>query len=102
MFHTVVMVDWSGGNDRGAAPKSDAIWACIAGQDPIYFRNRQLVEVWLHDLFDTERSAGRRVLAGFDFPFGYPAGFAKAVTGRPIPLRFGTGLRSISRTARRK
>ena len=86
MFHTVVMVDWSGGHDRGAAPKADAIWACIAGQDPIYFRNRQLVEVWLHDLFDTERSAGRRVLAGFDFPFGYPAGFAQAVTGRPDPF----------------
>ena len=28
-FDTVVMVDWSGGNDRGAAPKQDAIWAAV-------------------------------------------------------------------------
>ena len=82
IFDTFVMVDWAGGNDRGAAPKADAIWACEAGQDPVYFRSRQLVEVWLHDLFTAEQSAGRRVLAGFDFPFGYPAGFANAVTDK--------------------
>lgn len=23
------MVDWSGGNDRGARPKQDAIWSCV-------------------------------------------------------------------------
>tara|TARA_R110002051_G_scaffold1008_12_gene5067 strand:+ start:18931 stop:20982 length:2052 start_codon:yes stop_codon:yes gene_type:complete len=86
MFDTVVMVDWSGGHDRGSSPKADAIWAGVAGQNPIYFRNRQLVEVWLHDFFETERSAGRRVLAGFDFPFGYPAGFAEAVTGSDDPF----------------
>jgi molybdopterin-guanine dinucleotide biosynthesis adapter protein len=28
-------------------------------------------------------SAGRRVLAGFDFPLGYPAGFAQRLTGQP-------------------
>lgn len=32
-------------------------------------------------LFDSEASAGRRVLAGFDFPFGYPEGFAARLTG---------------------
>ncbi|MEN8895678.1 MAG: gephyrin-like molybdotransferase Glp [Yoonia sp.] len=85
-YDTFVMVDWSGGNDRGATPTKDAIWACIAGQDPIYFRNRQLVETWLADLFGSELAAGRRVLAGFDFPFGYPAGFAKTVTGSDDPL----------------
>ena len=30
--------------------------------------------------------AGRRVLAGFDFAFGYPAGFAERLTGRADPL----------------
>ncbi len=85
-FDTFVMVDWSGGNDRGPTPVKDAIWACVAGQDPIYFRNRQLVEVWLADLLETEISAGRRVLAGFDFPFGYPAGFGKAVAGPDDPF----------------
>lgn len=85
-YDTFVMVDWSGGNDRGPTPTKDAIWACIAGQKPMYFRNRQLVENWLYDLFTTEIAAGRRVLAGFDFPFAYPTGFAKSVTGTTDPF----------------
>lgn len=89
-FDTVVMVDWSGGNDRGASPKKDAIWAGVArggaAEAPVYLRNRQVAEVWLADLFEAERVAGRRVLAGFDFPFGYPAGVAAHVTGRADPF----------------
>ena len=37
---------------------------------------------WLADHLADERAAGRRVLAGFDFPFGYPRGFAAALTGQ--------------------
>lgn len=89
-FDTIVMVDWSGGNDRGARPKKDAIWACVAhagrAQDAVYLRNRQVGEQWLHDFLTTERAAGRRVLAGFDFPFGYPQGFCRAMTGTTDPL----------------
>ena len=85
-FDTIVIVDWSGGNDRGPTPVKDAIWACVAGQDPIYFRNRILVETWLIELFERELAAGRRVMAGFDFPFAYPAGFAKAITGTDDPF----------------
>jgi molybdopterin molybdotransferase len=84
------MVDWSGGNDRGATPKKDAIWAAVnrAGvpDAPVYLRNRQAAELWLIDLFEAEQAAGRRVLAGFDFPFGYPNGFARALTGSDDPL----------------
>ncbi|MEM9967443.1 MAG: molybdopterin-binding protein [Pseudomonadota bacterium] len=84
------MVDWSGGNDRGAAPKKDAIWAGVhrkaIRQDPIYLRNRQVAEAWLTSFFAAEIAAGRRVLAGFDFPFGYPKGFARALTGSDNPL----------------
>lgn len=89
-FDTIVMVDWSGGNDRGAKPKKDAIWAGVRRGDvadaPVYLRNRQVAESWLADLFRTELAAGRRVLAGFDFPFGYPVGFCRAVTGSDDPL----------------
>jgi len=85
------MVDWSGGNDRGAAPKKDAIWACVvrgaAAEQPVYLRNRQLAEDWLAGLVETELTAGRRLFLGFDFPFGYPAGFARALTGKADPLR---------------
>jgi len=89
-FETVVIVDWSGGNDRGAKPTKDAIWACVARDgsvaEPVYFRNRQVFEPWFHELIAEEISAGRRVFAGFDFPFGYPQGFAKAVTGQNNPF----------------
>lgn len=89
-FETVVMVDWSGGNDTGPAPRADAIWACVAregrAEEPVYLRNRGVAEDWLAALFETERAAGRRVLAGFDFPFGYPAGFAAAITGQADPF----------------
>lgn len=89
-FDTVVMVDWSGGNDTGPRPRKDAIWACIARggrvEAPVYLRNRGAAEDWLSDLFAAEAAAGRRVLAGFDFPFGYPAGFAARLVGAPDPL----------------
>lgn len=88
-FDTILMVDWSGGNDRGRTPKKDAIWAGVnragVAEAPMYLRNRQVAETWLADLFRTELAAGRRVLAGFDFPFGYPAGFCRTVTGADDP-----------------
>lgn len=37
-------------------------------------------------LFTQELAAGRRVLAGFDFPFAYPKGFADTVVGSHDPL----------------
>lgn len=90
-FDTFVMVDWSGGNDRGATPKKDAIWIGVARldgteEDPVYMRNRQQAEQWLRTFLDAELAAGRRVLVGFDFPFGYPNGFCRALTGQDDPL----------------
>lgn len=90
-FDTFVMVDWSGGNDRGTKPKKDAIWAAVrragAAEEPVYLRNRYVAEDWLRKLFYEEKAANRRVLAGFDFPFGYPRGFARALTGSDDPLK---------------
>ncbi|MDQ2092378.1 molybdopterin-binding protein [Marimonas arenosa] len=80
------MADWSGGNDRGPTPKADAIWTCVAGEAPLYHRNRQAAEDWLTARIGDEIDAGRRVLAGFDFPFGYPAGLARALVGEDDPL----------------
>lgn len=90
-FDTVVMVDWSGGNDTGRRPRKDAIWAAVArhgvrGTARVYLRNRVIACGWLRGLIADERMAGRRVLAGFDFPFGYPRGFAEILTGRPEAL----------------
>lgn len=89
-FDTFVVVDWSGGNDRGETPKKDAIWTCIArdgqAEDPVYQRNRQIAEAWLRDMIEIEIAAGRRVMIGLDFPFGYPGGFCRALTGNDDPL----------------
>ncbi|WP_422075141.1 molybdopterin-binding protein [Tranquillimonas rosea] len=88
-FDTVVMVDWSGAGDRGATPKADAIWAGVArdGQAdaPVYLRSRAAAEAWLAEVVPAERAAGRRVLLGFDFPFAYPAGTARRITGHEDP-----------------
>lgn len=87
---TVVMVDWSGGNGHGPKSRKDAIWAGVArdgvADDPVYLRNRQVAEAWLADLFGAERAKDRRVLAGFDFPFGFPSGVAERITERADPF----------------
>ncbi|WP_435138968.1 molybdenum cofactor synthesis domain-containing protein [Pseudopelagicola sp. nBUS_19] len=89
-FDSFVIVDWSGGNDRGAAPKKDAIWSCIARDgvidEPLYHRNRQKAEAWLNTIIESELFAGRRLFLGFDFPFGYPTGFCQTITGTDCPL----------------
>lgn len=89
-FDTVLMVDWSGGNDRGPTPKKDSIFAGVArngtADEPVYLRNRQVAETWIAEFLDAERQAGRKVLAGFDFAFGYPQGFGKVLTGSDDPF----------------
>lgn len=89
-FDTVVTVDWSGGVQKSVKPCADAIWVSVKryGQQfaPLYFHSRQAVEPWLADLIETELSAGRRLFLGFDFAFGYPAGFGQALTGSNDPL----------------
>jgi molybdopterin molybdotransferase len=90
MFDTFAVVDWSGGNDRGPSPKTDAIWAAVARggavEPPVYLRNRQVARDWLLALIEGELASGRRLMLGFDFPFGFPAGFAERLVGRSDPL----------------
>ncbi|SLN52966.1 Molybdopterin molybdenumtransferase [Roseivivax jejudonensis] len=96
-FDTVIVVDWSARSAPSPArPTADAIWIGTvrdgAAADTTYLRTRAAAEAWLAETVAAERAAGRRVLAGFDFPFGYPAGFAAAVTGRPDPLALWAAL----------
>ena len=85
-FDTVIVVDWSAANvPSPARPSADAIWMAVArgtACDVSYHRTRAAAEMALVAVLDAEAQAGRRVLAGFDFPFGYPAGFAGRLTGR--------------------
>lgn len=81
----VLMLDWSGGNDRGASPKKDAIWACVAtdgqAQDPVYLRNRQVAEDWIVETLTALRADRKTVLVGIDLCFAYPNGFATQLIG---------------------
>jgi precorrin-8X/cobalt-precorrin-8 methylmutase len=77
MFDTFVMVDWS----AAAVPRTgrDSIWICWHGSSGERLANpatRHQARALLGEWLAAARSNGERVLMGFDFPFGYPAGFA--------------------------
>lgn len=64
----------------------NSIWWAVARDgivdDPqTYVRTRHDAIMCLAELVAAERKAGRRVLLGFDFPFGYPKGVARKLTG---------------------
>lgn len=88
-FDTVAIVDWSATNGPSPArPSADAIWIGTArrtGTEAQYFRTRADAEAHLRALIAAETAARRRLLIGFDFPMGYPAGFAARLTGQADP-----------------
>jgi len=89
-FDTVLVADWSAGMRAGPTPRKDAIWLGITragiSQAPEYCRSRQQAEARIANLIEEEKSSGRRLLCAFDFPFGYPTGFARHVTGSEDPF----------------
>src|SRR5271163_5147545 len=77
MFDSFVIVDWSAAN----VPRigRDSIWICRRCGDretlvnpPTRHAAKALIAEWLM----AACASDERVLVGFDFPFGYPAGFA--------------------------
>src|SRR5260370_16229861 len=80
MFDTFVIVDWS----AAGTPKTgrDSIWICAVDRDGAERlsenpRTRHGAKNLLGELLSDATARGERVLLGFDFPFGYPAGFAQ-------------------------
>jgi precorrin-8X/cobalt-precorrin-8 methylmutase len=88
LFDSHVVVDWSAAN----APRQgrDSIWICrhdgggIAAENP---RTRRAAQIRLAELIAACLDKGRRMLVGFDFPFGYPAGFAARLGLSGTPWR---------------
>jgi precorrin-8X/cobalt-precorrin-8 methylmutase len=78
LFDAYLMVDWS----AAAVPRRghDSIWLCHlrreGGERLENIDTRRKARARLLALIAAELRAGRSMLAGFDFPFGYPAGFA--------------------------
>lgn len=85
-FDTHVVVDWSARSTPSPVrPTGDAIWWAVVrdgeAEAPVYVRTRAEAIARLSTFLADEVSAGRRVLIGFDFPFGYPEGVAEHITG---------------------
>ncbi len=89
-FDTVAVADWSArAAPSQAKPSKDAIFLGIARDGyvaTLYQRTRAQAMQSLASLCEGELRAGRRVLVAFDFPFAYPEGFARCVTGSDAPL----------------
>ncbi|MEO1251580.1 MAG: hypothetical protein AAFW81_04445 [Pseudomonadota bacterium] len=88
LFDVYLIIDWSGAN----SPKrgKDSIWVAevarnkgrIRSTTPVNPPTRAHAMALLAQRIDRHLGKGQRVFAGFDFPFGYPAGAAKTLTGR--------------------
>jgi len=77
MFDTFVIVDWS----AATVPRTgrDSIWIGWLAPDGERLENpptRHSAKTLLGEWLAAALGRGERVLLGFDFPFGYPAGFA--------------------------
>jgi precorrin-8X/cobalt-precorrin-8 methylmutase len=81
MFDRYIIVDWSASN----SPKTgkDSVWICDLRRagDPLSANpsTRRKAEEQLRHLLIDAIDRSERVLIGFDFPYGYPRGFAAAL-----------------------
>jgi hypothetical protein len=88
LFDTYIIVDWS----AAATPKTgrDSIWICRLADDGETVANpptRHAARDLLAGMLAEAIGRGERVVAGFDFPFGYPRGFAKRLGLGGAPWR---------------
>jgi hypothetical protein len=85
LFDRVIVVDWSAANlPTSPTNRANAVWiGChdAEGGAEWHHRTRAAAEAQLVTLIDTARASGQRILIGFDFAMGYPAGFAARLTG---------------------
>jgi hypothetical protein len=83
----VIVVDWSAANlPTSPTNRANAVWiGChdAEGGAEWHHRTRFDAEAQLLTLIATARADGLRLLIGFDFAMGYPAGFARRLTGEP-------------------
>ena len=87
-FDTYIIVDWS----AARTPKTgrDSVWICRHGPAGERVENpptRYAARALLAEMLAEAMGSGERVVAGFDFPFGYPAGFARRLGLDGVPWR---------------
>jgi len=89
LFDRILIVDWSGAGQPVTG--SNSLWACLARRegDRVVidwnenFPTRHAFMQRLDAVVGTSIAEGQRLLCGFDFAFGYPAGTAERLTGEP-------------------
>ncbi len=86
-FDRILIADWSAASTLSPArPASDAIWLGqidAIGAQSTYHRSRASAETAISQAIDLAIASQTRLLIGFDFPMGYPLGFAARLTGQP-------------------
>ena len=88
LFDAIAMVDWSAANQPRQG--RDSIWVCWRDRDGERIDNpptRHAAKALLGERLAAATARGQRVLVGFDFPFGYPAGFAARLGLAGLPWR---------------
>ncbi len=96
LFDTHIVVDWSALSEPSPKKEGEnAIWWTVARivggsgvevEQPKYERTRHKALDNLTCRLACELDRGHRLLVGFDFPFGYPAGVAERVTGKACAM----------------
>lgn len=89
-FDRILVLDWSAAaRPSPPRPSADAVWIgeARAGAPPgavtaVYHRTRAAAMADLAARIEGALAAGERLLVGADFAMGYPAGFARGLTGR--------------------
>lgn len=89
-FDHFITVDWSSrATPSPVKPSKDAIWLAQASADgkvsTKYFRTRAACADYLEKRLRYLAKAEKRVLIGWDFTFGYPKGFARALKMKKKP-----------------
>ena len=84
LFSGYVAVDWSASAVRVRGPNSIWIAICNAQGAPQLENpdTRQEAMDRIKRILTTATKEGRRLICGFDFPFGYPEGTAQKLTGQ--------------------
>lgn len=84
LFDAYLIIDWSSAaKDTGPRERKDTVWIgeVVGDGEPTasYRRTRALAIGDVQHRLQEHVNLGRRVLVGFDFPYGYPRGFATAL-----------------------
>jgi len=85
LFDAYIFVDWSAANGvQPRRPTADAVWSgelipSLNYQQETYHQTRKDGASHVINVLLEHVKEKRRVLVGFDFPYGYPSGFARAL-----------------------